>query len=145
VPVEEDSFDDVYPLMVEANLHSHGGMTPEAAEANAAVRRMLVDATGTRFFVARVEDVLAGLCELSVHGGVAEIDNGTRSSVSAVTASPGQSSGNAVREAREAGAGLVFLIADDADWPKELYAKLGFDPVGRFWQFTKPSAGESYR
>ena len=40
---------------------------------------------------------------------------------------------------------MIFLIADDADWPKELYAKLGFDPIGRFWQFTKPPEGESYR
>jgi hypothetical protein len=44
-----------------------------------------------------------------------------------------------------AGADLVFLIADDADWPKQLYAKLGFDPAGRLWQFTKPPPGESYR
>ena len=53
--------------------------------------------------------------------------------------------GRAAREARDEGADLVFLIADDADWPKDLYAKLGFDPVGRFWQFTKPPEGESYR
>jgi hypothetical protein len=24
---------------------------------------------------------------------------------------------------------LVFLLADDEDWPKELYAKLGFEPL----------------
>jgi hypothetical protein len=53
--------------------------------------------------------------------------------------------GRILREARSAGAETVFLIADDADWPKDLYRKLGFDPVGRFWQFTKPPAGESYR
>ncbi len=53
--------------------------------------------------------------------------------------------GRIVREARDVGAEIIFLIADDADWPKELYAKLGFDPVGRFWQFTKPPEGESYR
>ena len=35
------------------------------------------------------------------------------------------------------GADLVFLVADDRDWPKQLYSKLGFDPVGRFWQFTR--------
>jgi ribosomal protein S18 acetylase RimI-like enzyme len=34
-----------------------------------------------------------------------------------------------VEEARAAGAELVFLVANDDDWPKELYAKLGFDLV----------------
>jgi GNAT superfamily N-acetyltransferase len=144
-PVEEGSFDDVYPLLLEVNLHGHGGMTKEAAEANAAVRRMLVDLTGARFFVARVDDVLAGLCELYVHDDVAEIDN-----VHTLERFRGHGIaravvGRAVREARDAGVTLVFLIADDADWPKHLYAKLGFDPVGRFWQFTRPPAGEAHR
>jgi ribosomal protein S18 acetylase RimI-like enzyme len=35
-------------------------------------------------------------------------------------------------EARAAGADFVFLVADANDWPKELYAKLGFDIVGRY-------------
>jgi hypothetical protein len=35
----------------------------------------------------------------------------------------------------------VFLIADDDDWPKELYAKLGFDPLCRYWQFRRPPPG----
>jgi predicted N-acetyltransferase YhbS len=37
-----------------------------------------------------------------------------------------------------AGHELVFIVADDEDWPKELYAKLGFDVVGRPWAFTRP-------
>ena len=37
-----------------------------------------------------------------------------------------------------AGHELVFIVADDEDWPKELYAKLGFDAVGRPWAFTRP-------
>jgi ribosomal protein S18 acetylase RimI-like enzyme len=144
--VEECSFDEVYPLMLEANLHGHGRMTRAAAEANAAVRRAFVDLTGARFFVARIDGVLAGFCELYVHDGVAEIDDvhtlqrfRRRGIARGVV-------DHAVRlAAREAGADLIFLIADDADWPKELYAKLGFDPLGRFWQFTRPPEGESYR
>ena len=145
LPVEESTFDDVSPLMLETNLSSHGGMTREAAETNVDIRRLFVDATGTRFFVARAEGVLAGFCELYVHDGVAELDN-----VHTLDAFRGRGIaravvGHAIRQARAAGADLVFLIADDADWPKDLYAKLGFDPIGRFWQFTKPPEGESYR
>ena len=36
-----------------------------------------------------------------------------------------------------AGADLLFLVADADDWPKQLYAKLGFDRVGTSWNFTK--------
>ena len=32
---------------------------------------------------------------------------------------------------------FVFLIADEEDWPKEMYARLGFEPIGVFWDFTK--------
>lgn len=143
--VEECTFEEVYPLMLEANLHGHGGMKREAAETNVAVRRVFVDVTGTRFFLARVDGVPAGFCELYVHEGVAELDD-----VHTLERFRGRGIargvvGRAAREARDEGADLVFLIADDADWPKDLYAKLGFDPVGRFWQFTKPPEGESYR
>lgn len=145
LPVEECTLDEVSPLMLQANLDSHGGMTREAAEANVAIRRLFVGVTGTRFFVVRADGVLAGFCELYVHDGVAELDNvhtlgpfRGRGIARAVV-------GHAVRQAGAAGADLVFLIADDTDWPKDLYAKLGFDPVSRFWQFTKPPEGESYR
>ena len=37
----------------------------------------------------------------------------------------------AVEEALAAGHDLVFLTADDDDWPKELYARLGFEQIGR--------------
>jgi len=143
--VEEVGFEHVSSLLVETNLHGHGGMTVAAAEANAAVRRMLVDLTGIRFFVARMGGELAGVCELSVHDGVAEIDNVNtlerfrgRGVARAVVS-------RAVKEGLDLGADLVFLIADEADWPKQLYAKLGFDPVSTYWQFTRPPAGESYR
>ncbi|HTT86518.1 MAG TPA: GNAT family N-acetyltransferase, partial [Acidimicrobiales bacterium] len=36
--------------------------------------------------------------------------------------------------ARAAGYDLTFIVADDDDWPKTLYAKVGFRPVG--WMRT---------
>jgi GNAT superfamily N-acetyltransferase len=32
---------------------------------------------------------------------------------------------------------LTFIVADDNDWPKELYRRLGFEPVGRTWLFHR--------
>jgi ribosomal protein S18 acetylase RimI-like enzyme len=47
---------------------------------------------------------------------------------------------HAAAEARRAGADLVFLVADDEDWPKALYRKLGFDEVGFVYEFLLAKA-----
>jgi len=41
----------------------------------------------------------------------------------------------AVELARDHGHDLIFISADDNDWPKRLYARIGFRPLGRMWQF----------
>jgi hypothetical protein len=47
----------------------------------------------------------------------------------------------AVEAARTAGAAHVFIVAEEDDWPKDLYARLGFDRVGRIAGFLRaPSA-----
>ena len=52
----------------------------------------------------------------------------------------------AVAEARAMDHELVFIVADDNDWPRRLYRRLGFEPVGYAWAFHRdlrraPSAG----
>jgi ribosomal protein S18 acetylase RimI-like enzyme len=39
----------------------------------------------------------------------------------------------AIELAREGDHELTFIVADDNDWPKQLYRKLGFEPVGQTW------------
>jgi len=41
----------------------------------------------------------------------------------------------AVELARDDGHDLIFITADDNDWPKQLYARVGFRPLGLMWQF----------
>jgi GNAT superfamily N-acetyltransferase len=43
----------------------------------------------------------------------------------------------AVELARDGGHGLIFIVADDDDWPKLLYGRLGFRSVGHLWQFHR--------
>lgn len=43
----------------------------------------------------------------------------------------------AVDLARGAGHDLVFIVADDVDWPKLLYERLGFRSAGFVWQFHR--------
>ena len=32
---------------------------------------------------------------------------------------------------------MTFLVADDDDWPKEMYARVGFEGIGRRFEFTR--------
>lgn len=43
----------------------------------------------------------------------------------------------ATRRSLESGDRLTFLVADDDDWPKEMYVRLGFEPIGRRYEFTR--------
>jgi GNAT superfamily N-acetyltransferase len=43
----------------------------------------------------------------------------------------------AIELGRQAGAELIFITADDEDWPKLLYARLGFRPLGHVWHFHR--------
>lgn len=46
----------------------------------------------------------------------------------------------AAADARAAGHELNFIVADDNDWPKQLYRKIGFEPLGRTWLLHLPGA-----
>jgi hypothetical protein len=41
---------------------------------------------------------------------------------------------------KTAGHSLDFLVADDEDWPKELYRRLGFEPRAHCWEFIREPA-----
>lgn len=135
--VEEVGFSDIRPLHVAVNLVGHGGAIAADAETLADFHRVIEDAVDTRFYVARVgREVVAG-CELYLHDGVAQVEDVNtlepfrgRGLASAVVL-------RAVEEARGSGAELVFLHADANDWPKHLYARLGFDPIGHMWSFVR--------
>ncbi len=93
---------------------------------------------GARFFCARVGEEIAAMCELYMRGSIAQIED-----VNTLEEFRNRGLGRAVvRHAADVaiagGADLVFLHALDDDWPKHLYAKLGFDAVGYVWSFVRP-------
>lgn len=104
-------------------------------------RRVLAEA-GARFFVAFVGEVAASRCELYPGPGIAQIED-----VATLPEHRGRGLARAVvlralDAARAAGAELVFLHADDEDWPKELYRRLGFDELARWSAFDRPRPGD---
>jgi GNAT superfamily N-acetyltransferase len=101
-------------------------------------KRSLGNLIETRFFAARVDGEIASYCELYSDGSTGQIEN-------VLTLPRFRNRGlaratvtRALDESRSAGHDLTFLIADRDDWPKELYAKLGFDEIGRIWEFVRP-------
>lgn len=90
-----------------------------------------------RFFLGSVDGRPVAVCESYAIDGVAQVEDvntleeyrgrGVASSIVLAAAA----------SARARGADLVFLVAAADDWPKELYRRLGFDTVSRFWSFTR--------
>ena len=96
---------------------------------------LLGDRATTRFFGVRVDGEIVSWSDLYLAQGVGQVED-----VATKEAYRGKGYATAVvlravKEARDAGADLVFLVADGDDWPKELYRKLGFDTVGRLTKF----------
>ncbi|MFI7689587.1 GNAT family N-acetyltransferase [Nonomuraea sp. NPDC049655] len=78
---------------------------------------------------------IAAHADLYVHEGVAQIEN-----VYTLERHRGQGFARALLTAllaATAGAELTFLVADAADWPREFYARLGFEPVGHTHAFLR--------
>ena len=48
----------------------------------------------------------------------------------------------ATRRARAAEPEVTFILADDNDWPKELYRKVGFEPVGYMGTFHRHAGSD---
>jgi len=101
-------------------------------------RRLMAEAVDTRFFAGRVGGEIGSYCELFSEPGIGQIED-------VLTLERFRNRGlaratvmRALAASREAGHGLTFLIAVRDDWPKELYAKLGFDEIGRIWEYLLP-------
>jgi len=92
----------------------------------------------TRRFAAPAGGPYAAACRLHLDGGTAEIDD-----VGTLEDERRRGLGGAVLEAalgaaRAGGRDLVFLLADEHDWPRAWYRRLGFVPLGVRWAFTRP-------
>jgi len=94
-------------------------------------------ATSVRYFSARADGRWVTECSLFSDGRTAQVE-----SVETLEAYRGRGLaravvGRAVAEAYSAGHDYVFLLADQDDWPKELYRRLGFEVVGRVWELLR--------
>lgn len=139
-PVEEIDAAALRPLR-EAIVRTEPWATNEV------VTRMVVDSAqlfgrvgNARHFAVRVNGQVASAADLYSDGRTAQVED--------VATSPehrgrGYATAvvlRAVAEALAAGHDFVFLVADAEDWPRELYIRLGFAPLGHTWTFLKTPA-----
>ena len=136
--VVEVSFEDVAPVRAAVSEADYGDNTELAEHLNEAKRRVAA-AVPMRWFAAYTDGRIAAYCELRSRGGVAQIED-----VNTLAEFRGRGLGralvqHALGEARR-GHELVFLEALEDDWPNQLYAKLGFDVVGRYHHILLPAS-----
>jgi GNAT superfamily N-acetyltransferase len=107
-------------------------------------KRLIGRAVPTRWLGVFADGRLAGYCELSSSRGVAQIED-----VNMLPQQQGRGLGRAlVQSARDEALrthGVVFLEALEHDWPRELYAKLGFDVVDARHHFLLPPGPDAHR
>ena len=134
---EEVDLEAAKAMWRASHLEEPDVIEPAEAEMLADFLDVLAENADARFYGVCVDgDVVAG-AQLMVLDGVAQVED-----VVTLAAHRGQGFARAavlaaVRAARDSGADLVYLGADDEDWPKHMYAKLGFDEAGRSFDFVK--------
>jgi N-acetylglutamate synthase-like GNAT family acetyltransferase len=113
--------------------------SPEVADQLLGARTMLEERVTVRYFASLEDGKVAAGTDLYLGPPDAQIED-----VSTEPALLNRGHGTAVvvaaiAAAREAGADFVFLVADAEDWPKDWYARLGFEPVGRYVKLRAPT------
>lgn len=109
-------------------------LTPEElAQLVECDRRTLRARRAVRLGVREPDGTLVGITVVFSDGDVAQVED-----VYVAPEARGRGYGRAlvtraIEVACQAGHRLVFIVADDNGWPKRLYARLGFAPVGRTW------------
>jgi ribosomal protein S18 acetylase RimI-like enzyme len=136
--VEEVAREAVAPLRKAFTREAPWATSEEVVEQVLAGTARFAAAGNARYFVVRDGGVVAACADLYSDGKTAQIED-----VVTLPEFRGRGYGSAVvlgalAAAREAGHDFIFLVADEDDWPKELYAKLGFEPIGRNYSFLKP-------
>lgn len=122
---------------IRAEPWAQGDPTGEVARQLLERRKLTAQATNVRNFGAEAEGKIVSFCELYSDGAIAQVED-----VGTLEAYRGRGFARAVVQtavdaAIAGGHELIFIIADDSDWPKELYGRMGFDAIGFIYEFTR--------
>ncbi len=135
--VDQLTFDRYAPFQTEASLEQPWCSDRQLANMLVELTRRVAAASDASFLVARVGPVPAAGAHLYRGDGVAQIEE-----VVTLLRHRGRGLARrvvqaAIQLALERDPHLVFLTAAEDDWPKDFYRRVGFDPVGRTFTFTR--------
>lgn len=136
--VAEVSFDEISDAWAEGWRTEPHVENEEAVRQLVDSKRVVAEAAETRFFASRVEARIGSYCELYSDGRTAQIENVFTLEQFRKRGLARATVTRALEEAQAGEHDLIFLLADRDDWPRQLYEKLGFDEVGRMWEFIRP-------
>jgi GNAT superfamily N-acetyltransferase len=110
---------------------------PELVDQQLAADAQVAAVVEDRWFAVRDGGTLVAMCRLMSRGDVGQVED-----VSTLPAFRNRGCaravvGAAVTASHDAGHALTFIIAHEDDWPRRLYAKLGFELVGTTSRFRK--------
>jgi GNAT superfamily N-acetyltransferase len=134
----EMSFEEVRPAFEEYWRACPDADTEEAVRQLTERNLVTAEVTAVRHFGVRVRGRVVTTCDLYSDGRTAQVEEvWTRED------HRGRGFGRAavalaIEEALKGGCDLVWLFADADDWPKQLYAKLGFEEIARTYGFSMP-------
>jgi ribosomal protein S18 acetylase RimI-like enzyme len=134
--VDEFNSDELGPTFAEAIRTEPFGKDEQVVRQLVEYRHVLARKGGARFFAARANGRFASLCELYSGDGIGQIESVLTLPAYRNRGLARQVVWKALEESQANGDDITFLLADDADWPKHLYVKLGFDPVGAIYDFA---------
>ena len=133
---------EIEPERLRAERHDFLGEARIGVDADAV--RQLADrvlatsqATDLRLFAHERDGAVVSVCELYSDGRSGQIED-----VATRSAYRGRGLARAVvlralEASRRSGHELTFLVADEDDWPRRLYERLGFETIGRLHYFAK--------
>ena len=140
VQVDEVSREQLIPFREETGRAQPWATSEEVVREVVAAGEISARAGNSRFFAVQVDGRPVAAAQLNSDGRIGEVDDVAtlpafrrRGYASAIVL-------RAVEEALASGHDLVFLVAEDKDWPKELYARLGFEAMGRTWSLLRTPA-----
>jgi len=141
--VRQIGHDEVYAAEERFLRDEPGTVTPQARREVMQHNRHIGELLGERCFAAYDGDTVIAYAKLRHREGVAQVED-----VAVAREHRGTGLGRLVTSAALA-AGLalepelLFIVADEEDWPKDLYARLGFQPAGRTRGFLRPPPGHA--
>jgi ribosomal protein S18 acetylase RimI-like enzyme len=129
----------------EAREHAlvDGTRDPDARRQIVEFTELMASAVSTRMIAARARDggaragEIGAFCALFQSDGVGQIDEVTTIDRHRRRGLGGAVVEGAIAASLAAGDDLTFVVADEADWPREWYARLGFEPVGHRYELLR--------